>query len=423
MPTMVRVTRIRGFSFGSVRRALVLVVILCGTPPARGTAAEIGHPNDFCAQINALPPGGEVVLPPGEYRGPCTIRTSGLPGRPIVVRGQTPTQRPRIVYDGSRSNVIDVKADHVTIRGLAFGPTQANIDGIRIFGREGVIVEECEFSGLGGIAIVANHHSSHGLVVRRNVVRNSDATAMYFGCHDGVDCVAEALLIEGNYIHTVRAPDPQIGYGIQVKLNSWGVVRDNVVVATKGPGIMVYGAMNAEHASLIEGNLTADSLRSSGIVAGGGPVTIRNNIATGNAVAGVGLEDYGRRGLLRGVIVVHNTLYGNDNGHFMVARDGGVDATVVNNALHGKGTGAIAVPSVPGLRLGGNVNCSRVACFVNPGDRDFSPLPGGPLIGAGVVPSEPWFPSFDFFGVRRMYPPSAGAVEIHGRPVRIGPKF
>ena len=67
MATMVRVTRIRGFSFGSVRRALVLVVILCGTPPARGTAAEIGHPNDFCAQIYALPPGGEVV-PKREHR-------------------------------------------------------------------------------------------------------------------------------------------------------------------------------------------------------------------------------------------------------------------------------------------------------------------------------------------------------------------
>jgi len=138
------------------------------------------------------------------------------------VRGQSPVDRPRLVYDGRRSNVIDVGVEHVTIRGLAFGPTRENVDGIRIFSREGVTVEECDFSALGGIAVVTNHHNSRGLVVRRNIVRNTDATAMYFGCHDGVECVAEALLIEGNHIQTVRTPDPQIGYGIQIKLNSSG---------------------------------------------------------------------------------------------------------------------------------------------------------------------------------------------------------
>jgi hypothetical protein len=416
-----------GVSLGWGRRALILAIFLCAWlwawPPARGTATEGGPPGDFCAQINALAPGGELVLPPGEYRGPCTIRTGGLPGRPIVVRGQTPTHRPRIAYDGRRSNVIDVKADHVTIRGLAFGPTQDNVDGIRIFGREGVTVEECEFSGLGGIAVVASHYSNHGLVVRRNIVRNSAATAMYFGCHDGAECVAEALLIEGNYIHTVRAPDPQIGYGIQIKLNSWGIVRDNVVVDTKGPAIMVYGAVDPGRASLVEGNLASGSLQSSGIVVGGGPVIVRNNIAIGNALAGVGIEDYGRRRLLRGVIVAHNTLYGNDAGPLTLTRDGSVDAAVVNNALQGKGTVAMVIPSVAGLRLEGNVNCSRAACFVNPETDDFSPLPGGPLIGAGVNRSEPWFPAFDFFGTRRRDPPSAGAVENHGRPLRVGPKY
>jgi hypothetical protein len=412
-----------GVSFGWVRRALILAAILCALPPANGTAVETGHPDDFCAQINALAPGDELVLRPGEYRGPCTIRTGGLPGKPIVVRGQSPTHRPRIVYEGRSSNVIDVKAEHVTIRGLAFGPTQENVDGIRIFGREGVTVEECEFSSLGGIAVVANHHSNYGLVVRRNIVRNTAATAMYFGCHDGVECVAEALLIEGNYIHTVRAPDPQIGYGIQIKLNSSGIVRDNVVVDTKGPAIMVYGAVNSGRTSLIEGNLAAGSLQSSGIVIGGGPVMVRNNIAIGNALAGVALENYGRRGLLRGVIVAHNTLYGNDTAPITVTRDGSVDAAVVKNALHGKGTVAMGIAPVAGLRLEGNVNCSRATCFVDPETHDFSPLPGGPLIGAGVTRSEPWSPLFDFFGTRRRNPPTTGAVEIHGRPVRVAPKF
>jgi hypothetical protein len=183
--------------FGRVRGALVPAVVLCGLSAAKGPAAEIGHPSDFCTQLNALAPGGELVLPPGEMVHGPRYRTGGLPGQPIVVRAQSPADRPRLIYDGRRSNVIDVRAEHVTIRGLAFGPTRENVDGIRIFSREGVTVEECDFSGLGGIAVVANHRNSRGLVVRRNIVRNTDATAMYFGCHDGVECVAEALLIRG----------------------------------------------------------------------------------------------------------------------------------------------------------------------------------------------------------------------------------
>ena len=37
---------------------------------------------------------------------------------------------------------------------------------------------------------------------------------------------------------------------------------------------------------------------------------MRNNIAVGNREAGIALEDHGRRGLLRGVVVAHNTVVG-----------------------------------------------------------------------------------------------------------------
>jgi hypothetical protein len=413
----------RRLALGWATRALALAALLGGASGAPIVAADNGRPADLCTQINALAPGGELALPPGDYAGPCAIRTGGLPGQPIVVRAQIPGQRPRIVYDGRRSNVIDVRADHVTIRGLAFGPTHEDIDGVRVYARDGVTVEDCEFSGLGGIAVVASHRSNRGLVVRRNTVRLSTATAMYFGCHDGVECVNEALLVEGNYIHSVRAPDPQIGYGIQVKLNSWGVIRDNVVVDTKGPGIMVYGSLNPAQLSLVEGNLVVGSLRSSGIIVGGGPAVVRNNIVIGNALAGVGLEDYGRRGLLRGVVVAHNTLYGNEGGPLATPSNGTVDAAVVNNALHAKAVGAIAALAGAGLRMRGNVNCSSAPCFTSPDSYDFSPIPGGPLVGAGVTRGESWAPSLDFFGTRRRDPPSSGAVETSAPPLRVGPKF
>ena len=67
------------------------------------------------------------------------------------------------------------------------------------------------------------------------------------------------LLIEKNFIGGVTAGASKIGYGIQLKLNSFGVIRDNVIVNTKGPGIMVYGAKELSHVSIIERNFVAGS--------------------------------------------------------------------------------------------------------------------------------------------------------------------
>ncbi|MGH7752561.1 MAG: right-handed parallel beta-helix repeat-containing protein, partial [Gemmatimonadales bacterium] len=270
-------------------------------------AVEITPDADLCAALERLEPGQELVLQPGDYRAGCVVRRGGLPQAPIVVRAADPERRPRLRTERGVGHLIQIRAGDIVIQGLDFGPL-VDADGVRIIFGNRVTVEDCRFFQLGGIAIVANHTSVDGLTVRRNVIADSGATGMYFGCHDGVHCSMTRLLVERNYINGVTAPPGEIGYGMQVKLNSTSVIRDNVIVNTKGPGIMVYGSRDLVGLNVIERNFVSGSSGSSGIVIGGGPVLVRNNVSTANSDAGIGLENYQSRGLLRGIVVAHNTI-------------------------------------------------------------------------------------------------------------------
>ena len=396
--------------------ALVVVAVL----PAVGEARQIGPTVDLCAEINSPQSGDELILAPGEYQGPCAIRRGGALGAPLVIRAADPAQRPRIVYGGSSSNVFEVRASHVTIRGLEFGPSQREVDAVRIFGGNDVTIEDCLFSRLGGIAVVANHFSVVGLVVRRNVIRDSQATAMYFGCHDGVGCTVTGLLVERNLIQGVTAPDPEIGYGVQVKLNSVGIVRNNVIVNTKGPGIMVYGSRTTSGGSVIERNVTIGSRTASGIVIGGGPAIVRNNIATSNEQAGVDLEDYKKRGLVRDVVVANNTVYRNRGGGIGVPDSEFSGVMIVNNAAEAPAGTQVYPAAQAGLRMAGNVDCTAGPCFTNPEQQDFSPFAGSRLNGAGVFLDDASMPREDFFRVRRSTSsPTAGAIERPAGPLSL----
>jgi hypothetical protein len=385
-----------------------IAVFLISFFPGASVGKAIGPEANFCAEVNALQPGDELVLRGGEYKGPCTIQKAGSPDAPIIIRAQNPSDPPWIVYEGRSSNVVNIRGDYVTIRGLRIGPTQRGVDGIRIYARSGVTVEDCQFSGLGGIAVVANHNSGRDFIVRRNVITNTFATAMYFGCHDGSECVISDLLIENNSIQEVTAPDPEIGYGIQVKLNSTAVIRDNEILNTKGPGIMIYGSQDPSGVSLIERNFIRNSRTSSGILIGGGPVVVRNNIAAFNRDGGVGLQDYAGRGLLRDIAVVHNTMYGNKRGGLFIAGERLASIEIVNNA----GVVATSGPAgLDGIKYVMNIDCAKSRCFTEPEKLNFSPAAGSVLLGAGAKLARKWMPHEDIFQRQRARPPSVGAVE------------
>ena len=402
--------------------ALALALGLGLTGSTTATALEIGPDADLCAALSQLQPGDELVLQPGDYSGGCKVRQGGAPGRPIVIRSADPSAPARLTRSRAAVNMLEIHASDLVIRGLAFGPTATDADGVRIITGSRITVESCRFTQMGGIAVAANHSSLQELTVRDNVITDSSATAMYFGCHDGTACRIGGLLVASNYIRNVTAPPGEIGYGIEVKLNTGGVIRDNVIIDTKGPGIMVYGARDLITVSVVERNFTRGSRTSSGIVVGGGPAVVRNNVSGWNFEGGIGLENYKQRGLLRAITVAHNTVYANREGGILVPGAASLDAALLNNAAGG-GAGAPALPSPrPGLRLMGNLDCSWMACFANPEGMDFSPFSGSLLTGLAAVRAVDNIPSDDYFGTARRTPPTIGAIERPSPPIRYGPK-
>lgn len=315
--------------------------------------SDVAPGDDWRRRLDDLLPGHELALAPGEYVGGIVITRGGAPGAPVVIRALDPRHPPRLGPSPGCGYVVDVRADDVVIRGLHFSPTSAGLHAVILRGASRVTVEDCGFEGIGGLAIVETM-DARTVVVRRNRIRRSSTTALYFGCHSG-SCSVTDLLIEDNHIHGVSAPWRGIGYGIQVKLNSCATIRRNVVVDTKGPGIMIYGAQDLALVSLVEGNFAAASRRSSGIVVGGGPVIVRDNVVVGHSDAGIALEDYGGRGLLRSVEVSRNTVHGNRRGGIRV-RGVVADAAIEDNRVYAP-RGTPALPSgQPGIRLAGNVS-------------------------------------------------------------------
>src|SRR5919106_2499245 len=115
--------------------ACAVTVLMVGAPQVY--ARQIGPEANVCAEMNRLNPGEELVLLPGRYRGPCSIRKGGVPGRPIAIRSLDLERPAVLVYTGRTANVLDIKADHVVIRGLVLEAHQREADGIRIYARDG----------------------------------------------------------------------------------------------------------------------------------------------------------------------------------------------------------------------------------------------------------------------------------------------
>jgi hypothetical protein len=401
---------------------LVFLTIHSFSGTAFGKSTLVSPSSAWCNIINTASPGDQIILSQGNYPTPCRITARGTPDSPIVVRSESEDPSARAVFtysgstSGSTSNVLELRdVAHLVIRGFTFDPTQADIDAIRIRRATDIIIERCIFRGIGGLSVSGNDGSIQRISIRDNVFRNLKTTGIYFGCHDGSSCLAIDLVIERNLIDGVTTPfnSKAVGYGIQVKLNSWAIIKDNTIYNTKGPGIMVYGSNTGNPASLIEGNYVEGSRDEAGIVSGGGPVIVRNNILVGNAYGGISAQDYGGRDLQHRVWIVHNTIIENSNSGINVSswRPERGNVIAFNAILPSSGTPPIR-PASPFGTIIGNETCND-SYFVNSTSApyDLWPSSDSPLIDGAGTGTEAWRPVDDFMGVARGSAADIGAFE------------
>lgn len=327
--------------------ALAVVVCFLASTSAKGKIWEVRPEEDYRAILRKLQPGDELVLHEGIYDGAAEIRVSGAAKAPIIIRGHGGGEsRPILNWEGTSANLWQISGEHLLVRHLEFRPRHTYA--IRIGRATGITIEDCVFRDCGGGDISANSAPVDGLRILRNQFLGSRRTPIYIGNHDGklaiTGFVFESNVIDGSQVNG----QDTIGYGIQLKLNvTGGVIRNNFIKNTKGPGIMVYGATNAvaEAANLVERNIVTGSRRNPGIVVGGGPSMVRDNLVVSCPSGGISIINYGGRNLLREIVVRGNTSLANEHFDFSFATP--VQRTLIENNRAFFRSGATAFRNLP----------------------------------------------------------------------------
>lgn len=347
---------------------------------AQGVEIEVAPGEDWCARLRAAPPGGEVVLLPGEHAGACPYVGGGEEGAPVVLRGKVGAERPRMTFtggDGKYEGTIRVNGDHLRIEGLEFGPSGFG-HAVEIQEADDIEVRGCLMHDLGGLGVVATAGETSRIRVIGNEFLDMSNTAVYLGCHSLDQCGSKDYQVVGNRFENLTAP--VVGMAMHLNVDSWGVVSDNVMTGIQGPGIQVFGSRNPDEWTIIERNVLFRSETTASLWISGGPVIARNNVILGGYRAGILAEDIEERDLQTQVHILGNTVLG-DQGPAIEVTDwyGDRDLVMVGNAVWQEFGDWVGLPDeVGGTVMAGNVMCGP-DCWVDAADRDLAPSPEGPL--------------------------------------------
>ena len=403
------------------RVLLVLAMSGLAAASASGITYGVNPASAWCSVVNAAAPGDTIVFAAGTYSDTCSVAVSGTAAAPITLRSQTsaPADRAVLAYPGSSNNIIDVYGSFLVFRWLTFGPTAAGagVNPLKLRSSvQGIVVDQNVFQST-DIAVAANSSGStyQNISITDNVLTNLQSTGLYFGCHDGTSCHALNILIRGNLIHTVQ-PGDGVGYGLEIKLNSYATIVENTIYNAQGPGIEVYGSNRGDPPSVVERNYVEGSRSDAGINIGGGPAIVRNNILVRNQYNGIWAQDYGGRGLQQNVWIVENSVLDNQTGGIQVSNwQAGAGNVLAFNAIAPLAGTPALTPAFPVAETStGNIPCSPATiCFDQPNAApyDLWPAASGPLIGAAGTGSQPWRPADDFLCAPRGTAADAGAMQ------------
>jgi hypothetical protein len=404
---------------------------------------------EFENVANTLQPGDELVLHGGTYSQRCrrAITVSGTAAAPILIRaadGESPLLTRPAENRDTHNNIEIVNSSYLILRGLRF---QGGNTGVRFIGGHHITIEDCEIFDTGNNAITLNSGDSDAFTIRRNHIHHTGLSAsgptegegLYLGCNNHA-CRVTNSLIDGNYIHHLRATSDGGNDGIEVKPGSYGnIIRNNVIhntnIGTEFPCIFVYGGGNG--INIVEGNAMWNCGEGIQVVS---DAIVRNNLILNSSVAGITSGPHRQVAGVRNVTIVNNTIYGHPEClhlRWVGARNmllvnnavycpGGIAAntsglagrniTVRSNYFEGRLLGV--PPDTAGFISGGSAS----SVFRDPQQFDFWPAPTSVLIGNAEATLTP---PLDFNEQRRLSPYDVGAYQTDGLGVnpgwRVGP--
>ncbi len=407
---------------------LTLTSLWLAASPAHAATVEINPGDDLLAALNALSPGDELIIHAGDYptgrRYGFTL--SGTAAAPISVHGAAGEARP--VIRGIRAqNIFDLDGSYFTLAHLEF---DGGSHGIRLGSTDHANFEDLVIHNTGDVAISCNRSGEvcDSVAVRDTEIYDTGADGgtgegFYLGCNDN-SCRITNWIIERNYVHDTRAGAQ--GDGIELKTGSYGnIIRNNVIVRTGYPGILISGFPEGAGANnIVEGNLVWDTM-DNGIQLTS-QVVARNNIVI-DAGAG-GITSQAHQGFEpHATTVVHNTVINAGGACFRGNQWASQTGNVLgNNAFFCMGGTAVKFaggePPMTAATIAGNVTlgaldgasrgmmaAAGLSDFVNASAPDLYPSTGSTLIDAGDASLGAMF---DFDGsARDDGSPDAGAYE------------
>jgi len=284
----------------------------------------------------ALMPGDTLLFHEGTYvRVPAlwagqgnNPTNSGTVEKPITIKGYGNGEaRPFFNNIGSGQNIWEVKMNYVDISYMKFSGDNSGLrlDGVDMLAK-GITISDCVFDNISNtnIATNASGMTIEDILIENNTFINANYAVIYFGTHGNYPGAAAGggageptgttgsnIVIRGNFIDgsNMSAAGSYVGYGIEFKVDvSNSVIERNLIINTKGPGLMFYGADDQTTVpNIARDNLIVGSWQSAGINIGGGPSIAENNIALGNQSYGVYIQNYGARNINTNITIENNT--------------------------------------------------------------------------------------------------------------------